>query len=309
LWVGRIVSAAPVLMLLMSAAMKFIKPAGFAEGLAHLGYPESLALGLGLLELLCTLLYVIPRTAVLGAVLLTGYLGGAIATHVRVGDLFMVQALLGVLVWGGLYLRDERLRALLPFRSEPTFDGATARLSLVKKIFLGFATIVVVFALTVALQPADYRVTRSATINAAPEEVFAQVNDFHNWNGWSPWAKLDPACKNTFDGATAGKGAIFAWDGNDQIGAGRMTLLESSPNELIRIKLEFMRPFESTSDVEFTFKPEGKQTRITWTMAGEKNYISKAFCLFMNMDKMLGGDFEKGLAQIKAIAETAAKKE
>lgn len=117
LWAGRILSTLPVLMLLFSAAMKFVRPPEMAEGFAHLGYPLSLALGLAILEVACTLLYVIPRTSVLGAILLTGYLGGATATHLRVGDPFFAPVVLGVLVWAGLYLRDVRLRALLPLRS------------------------------------------------------------------------------------------------------------------------------------------------------------------------------------------------
>jgi hypothetical protein len=119
LWTGRVISTLPVLMLLMSAVMKFMKPPPVVEGFAHLGLPESLALGLGILEMLCTVLYVIPRTAVLGAILLTGYLGGATVTHLRVGDPFIMPAILGVFVWGGLFLRDPRLRALIPLRREP----------------------------------------------------------------------------------------------------------------------------------------------------------------------------------------------
>jgi len=120
LWGGRLLSALPLLMLLPSAAMKFLKPPEVIEGFVRLGYPESLALGLGILELACTAVYLIPRTSVLGAILLTGYLGGATATHVRVGDplsMFIIPVILGVMVWGGLYLRDPRLRALIPLRS------------------------------------------------------------------------------------------------------------------------------------------------------------------------------------------------
>jgi hypothetical protein len=117
-WVARIMSALPVLMLLVSAAMKFIKPAAVVEGFAHMGYRESLAFGLGILELTCTVLYVIPRTSVLGAILLTGYLGGAVATHLRIGEQFITPAILGVLLWGGLFLRDPRLRALIPVRKD-----------------------------------------------------------------------------------------------------------------------------------------------------------------------------------------------
>ena len=116
LWIGRIMSALPVLMLLFSAAMKFAKPPQVLEGFTHMGYPESLALGLGILELACTILYVIPRTSVLGAILVTGYLGGAIATHVRIGEQFVMPIVLGVFVWGGLFLRDPRLRSLIPLR-------------------------------------------------------------------------------------------------------------------------------------------------------------------------------------------------
>jgi len=117
LWGGRIMSAVPVVMLLMSSVMKLAKPAFVVEGFKHLGLPEHLTLGIGILELACTLVYIIPRTAVLGAILLTGYLGGAILTHLRVGEPVFAQVVFGVLVWGGLYLRDPRLRALIPLRS------------------------------------------------------------------------------------------------------------------------------------------------------------------------------------------------
>lgn len=127
LWAGRIISALPVLMLLLSGAMKLVKPAPVIEGMARLGYPEHLALAIGILEIGCTVVYLIPRTAVLGAILLAGYLGGATATHVRIGDPFFAPVLLGVLVWLGLFLRDPRLRALLPLRrmeADPNQPGA-----------------------------------------------------------------------------------------------------------------------------------------------------------------------------------------
>jgi hypothetical protein len=310
LWAGRIISALPVLMLLMSAVMKFVKPTDVVDGFTRLGYPVSLALGIGLLELVCTLLYVLPRTSVLGALLLTGYLGGATATHVRIGEPSFAPVLLGVLIWVGLLLRDQRLRALLPLRSDPAADltASRERMPILKKFLIGFAAVVVVFVIVVTLQPAEYRVTRSATISASPAEVFAQVNDFHNWEGWSPWAKLDPTCKITYDGPRAGTDAVYTWSGNDQVGEGRMTIAESRAHELIRINLDFKRPFESACLTEFTFKPEGDRTVVTWTMSGQKNFLSKAFFLFTDMDKMIGGDFEKGLAQMKAIAEATAKK-
>lgn len=178
---------------------------------------------------------------------------------------------------------------------------------MLKKILIALAVIVIVFVVVVALQPSEFRVARTATISAPPPAVFAQVNDFHKWEAWSPWAKLDPAMKQTYAGAPAGTGAIYTWAGNDQVGEGRMTLTESRPNELVRIKLEFLKPFASTAATEFTFKPEGNQTMVTWSMAGKNNFMAKAFGLFMNMDKTVGGQFEKGLANLKSVSEAAPK--
>ena len=182
---------------------------------------------------------------------------------------------------------------------------------MIKKILLGIVIVVVVLvaalAIAAALQPSHYHIERSATINAAAPIVFAQVNDFHKWEAWSPWAKLDPAMKQTYEGASSGTGAIYTWAGNNQVGEGRMTITESHPSDLIKIKLEFIKPWSATNATDFAFKPQGNQTAVTWTMDGDNNFMGKAFGLFMNMDKMVGGDFEKGLAQMKAVSETAAK--
>ena len=178
---------------------------------------------------------------------------------------------------------------------------------MLETILIVLAAVVVVFIVVVAMQPAEFRIMRTATLSAPPADVFPHVNDFHNWEAWSPWAKLDLAAKNSFEGAAAGAGAIFKWSGNRQVGEGMMTMTESQPNDLIRIKLEFLRPFKATNTTEFTFKPEGNQTVVTWSMSGRNNFISKAFCLFMNMDKMVGGDFEKGLANMKSVVEAAKK--
>ncbi len=178
---------------------------------------------------------------------------------------------------------------------------------MLRKILIALAAIVLAFVVVAALQPSDFRVVRSATISAPASAVFAQVNDFHNSEAWSPWEKLDPAMKQTYDGSPAGTGAIYTWAGNNQVGEGRMTLTESRPSELIRIKLEFLKPFAATNTEEFTFKPEGNQTAVTWSMAGKNNFIAKAMCLFMNMDQMVGGQFEKGLAAMKSIVEAAPR--
>ena len=180
---------------------------------------------------------------------------------------------------------------------------------MLKKILIAFAVIVIVFVIIVATRRADFQITRSATIAAPAEVVFAQVNEFKKWEAWPPWAKLDPAMKQTYAGPAAGTGASYAWAGNSEVGEGRMTLTESRTNELIRIRLEFLKPFAALNTTEFTFKPEGNQTIVTWGMSGTNNFISKAFCLFMDLDKTVGADFEKGLAQLKSVAETAAKKQ
>jgi hypothetical protein len=175
------------------------------------------------------------------------------------------------------------------------------------KILIAIAVIVIVLVVIVALQPSDFRVARTATISAPAPAVFAQVNDFHKWEAWNPWGKIDPAMKQTYEGASAGSGAIYTWVGNNKVGKGRMTLTESHPSDLIRIRLEFFKPFAGTSIAEFSFKPAGNQTAVTWSMTGENNFMAKAIHLFMNMDKMIGGQFEKGLAQMKSIVEATPK--
>jgi hypothetical protein len=174
-------------------------------------------------------------------------------------------------------------------------------------IFLTLLAIIVIGLLVViALQPTDFRVVRTARISAKPAVVFDQINDFHKWEAWSPWAKLDPAAKNSFEGKSAGTGAVFTWSGNSKVGEGRMTIIESRPSDLIRIKLEFMKPFKGTNATEFSFRPEGDQTALTWSMAGQNNFMAKAIGLFMNCDKMVGGQFETGLANLKSVTEAPA---
>jgi uncharacterized protein YndB with AHSA1/START domain len=179
---------------------------------------------------------------------------------------------------------------------------------MLKKILIAVVAILACFAVVAAMQPPSFTVTRSATIAAPPAETFALVNDFHQWEAWSPWAKLDPAMKTTYSGSPAGTGAVYTWAGNSDVGEGRMEIIESQPTGRIGIKLDFLKPFASTSTTVFTFKPEGNGTAVNWTMSGENNFISKAFSLFASMDKMIGPDFERGLAQLKAAAESAARK-
>lgn len=178
---------------------------------------------------------------------------------------------------------------------------------MLKIIFISLAVIIVVFLVVVALQPKEYRVARSASISTPPSAAFAQVNDFHKWAAWNPWGKIDPAMKQTYEGAPAGVGAVYTWSGNNEVGEGRMTIIESRPSDLIRIKLEFFKPFAATNTAEFTFKPSDSQTVVTWSMTGEKNFMAKAVHLVMSMDKMIGGQFEKGLADMKTVVEAPSK--
>jgi hypothetical protein len=180
-----------------------------------------------------------------------------------------------------------------------------------KRIFAAVAVALVVmlglFLIIVAMQPGGFRITRSATMKAAPATVFAEVNNFHNWEAWSPWAKLDPNATAVFEGPESGEGAKFSWSGNDKIGQGTQTIVESKPNERIRIRLDFEKPMKDTSEAEFTFKPQDDQTQVTWSMSGKKHFVGKAVCMFMNMDKMVGGEFEKGLVNLKQIVEMPAE--
>jgi hypothetical protein len=166
------------------------------------------------------------------------------------------------------------------------------------------AAVIVVFLIVVALQPSDFRIERSATMRAPAPAAFAQVNDFQNWQAWSPWEKVDPALKRQYDGPKAGTGAVYAWQGNKDVGEGRMTIMESRPAEVVRIKLEFFKPFAATNTAEFSFKPAGADTTaVTWSMAGQNTFLSKAISLFIDMDRMVGGMFDQGLTQMKAIVE------
>ena len=176
---------------------------------------------------------------------------------------------------------------------------------MIKKVFIALVVLVAVFAGVVAMQPSEFSVERTATIDAPAAEVFAHVNDLHKWDAWSPWAKLDPNAKTGFEGAPSGKGAVFTWSGNDQIGEGRMTIVESQPNELIKIDAEFVRPFEGTSISKFTFKPEGDQTAVTWSMSAHHGFLEKAMCLIMNGKGMLGRELEKGLTNLRAVVQQA----
>jgi hypothetical protein len=178
---------------------------------------------------------------------------------------------------------------------------------MVRKILIGIAAAIVLFIVVVASRPANFHIERSISIAAPPESAFAQVNDFHAWSAWSPWEKMDPQMKKTFDGPPSGVGAAYAWTGNDKVGEGKMTIEKSTAPALVGIKLQFIKPFAATNQTTFTFAPAAGGAKVTWAMDGENNFVGKAFSMFMDMDKMVGGDFERGLASMKTLAESAPK--
>jgi hypothetical protein len=178
---------------------------------------------------------------------------------------------------------------------------------MLKKLLFGLIVIGLVFAVIVANQPSGFRVTRSMAMSAPASVVFAQVNDLHKWKAWSPWAKLDPNATETHEGPASGPGSTMRWAGNMKVGEGSMTIVESHPHDLIRFKLEFLKPMAATNTAEFTFTPQGKQTLVTWSMSGHNNFVGKAMGLVMNCDKMIGGQFETGLANLKSIVEAGKR--
>ena len=183
-----------------------------------------------------------------------------------------------------------------------------------KKILLIVATVFAVLILLlvgfIALQPSEYSLERSATIDAPIDVLFAQVDDLRRWEDWSPWAEGNPVWETTYEGPDRGEGASFAWDGDSETGSGRMTITESRPHEYVEIELEFFEPFESTSTTAFSFteSDEGK-TYVTWSMWGDNTFMSKAFGLFFDIEDMVGGDYERGLANLDEVARAAAEEQ
>ena len=174
------------------------------------------------------------------------------------------------------------------------------------KILIGVAVVIVILVIVIATRPAKFRIERAIKISAPPTSAFALVNDFHRWGTWSPWEKMDPNLQRTYEGAEAGPGSIYSWKGNNKVGEGRMTIEQSQPSSKVVIKHEFFRPFKATNTATFTFTPEGDGTMVNWAMDGCNGFVSKAFHMLMDMDKLVGADFERGLAAMKDQAEQDA---
>lgn len=172
-----------------------------------------------------------------------------------------------------------------------------------KTIALVIAVAIAGVLIFAATKPDDFRFERKTVIKAPPEKVFAILNDFKQWSLWSPWEKKDPAMKRTYGAVTAGKGATYAWEGNKDVGIGNMEIADSASPSRLAIKLNFVKPFEANNLVNFTLTPAAGGTEVTWIMEGKNNFMSKVMQVFISMDKMVGPDFEAGLANLKSAAE------
>ena len=174
---------------------------------------------------------------------------------------------------------------------------------MIKKIAIALVAIILIVLACAATKPDSFSVQREITIKAPPEKIVGLISDFHQWGSWSPWEKLDPAMRRTFSGANDGKGAIYNWEGNSEVGQGRMEITDLAVPSKVNIKLDFLKPFESHNTTEFTLVPQGDSTKVVWNMVGPSPYITKLMSVFVSMDSMIGKDFEKGLANMKAVAE------
>lgn len=174
---------------------------------------------------------------------------------------------------------------------------------MIKTIAMVLVLLIAALLIYAATKPDSFRIERSTTIKAPPEKIFALINDFHQWEAWSPWEKIDPALKRTYSGAANGVGAVYEWSGNKDIGQGRMEIVESVPSAKVMLKLDFVTPFEAHNKVDFTLAQQGDVTKVTQAMYGPSPYISKLMTIFFSMEKMVGKKYEEGLANLKAIAE------
>ncbi len=265
---GRILTALVALPFLASAAMKFSGSPQVVQGLDHLGWPQSMLITLAVLELLSVVLYLIPSLSILGGIVLTGFLGGAIATHLRIGEPVYFHVALGLMIWLGLFLRESRLRVLIPVRGKAC-------------IF-----------------------EREITINRSSDVVFTYLRSLKNFQNWNPYLKVDPQANLQYSGPDGQPGSRVAWEGNNKLGKGEQEITKIIEGQNVQFELRFKKPFENTTSGSFSAIPSGQgQTKVKWTMDGRPIFPMTIFSLFFNVDKMMGGQFEAGLKELKGILE------
>ena len=175
------------------------------------------------------------------------------------------------------------------------------------RIILLIVLVLVVACLLYATTRPNLVVERSVVINAPAEKIYPRINDFHEWGAWSPWEKLDPSIQKTYSGPESGRGAGYAWQGNSNVGQGRMEITDSAASNHVTIKLDFIKPFEGHNIAEFTLTPQDGSTVVKWTLLSQSSYMVKLIGVFVNMDKMIGKNFELGLANLKAVSENSSQ--
>lgn len=268
LWIGRVVSVLGVLIFISSGLMKFSGSPEVAQGFEHFGWPSSLITTVAILELGSAALYLLPPFSFLGAILLTGYIGGAMATHLRLQEPVYMHVLLGILIWFGLFLREPRLRVLLPVRGRDRIHS------------------------------------REIIIDRPAAEVFAYLRSLKNFSAWNPFAKADPQLRPQFKGSDGAVGSQMSWDGNKMVGAGEQEITRIVDGERIEFELRFLRPFASTTTGSFAVAPAGSgQTKVIWSMLGKTAFPMTILCLVFSTEKMIGGQFENGLKELKKLLE------
>ena len=267
-WIGWLLTVLAVLPFVVSAAVKFIGIPQVSEGMQHLGWPQTMTFRLGVIEALCAVLCLMPMTSILGAVLLTGYIGGAIATHLRVDEEPWGLVAFGVMVWLGLYLREERLTVLLPIRAD------------------------------------DFKFEREITINRPHSEVFGYLKSLGNFQKWNPFFRKDPNTKIATRGQDAQIGFVTSWQGNRKVGIGEQEITRIIDGKQIDFELRFIKPFAATNKTYFAAEPVGQsQTRVRWVITGKSPFPMNLMGMIFNSEKIIGKEFEWGLNKLKSILE------
>ena len=267
-WIGWVLTVLAVGPFVVSAAVKLLGIPQVAQGMEHLGWPQAMTPRLGVIETLCAMLCLIPMTSILGAVLLTGYIGGAIATHLRVGEEPWGLVVFGVMVWLGLYLREERLAVLLPIRAD------------------------------------DFKFEREVTINRPHSEVFSYLKSLGNFQKWNPFFRKDPNTKIATRGQDTQIGFVTSWEGNREVGIGEQEITRIIEGKQIDFELRFKKPYTATNQVYFTAEPLGhSQTRVRWGISGKSPFPMNLLGMIFNSEKIIGNEFDWGLNKLKSILE------
>jgi hypothetical protein len=267
LWTGRTLSLLAALPFVISGAMKLLGRPEVAQGFEHFGWPATSIALIATLELGSVILYLIPPLAVLGGIMLTGFLGGAIATHLRLGEPVYLHMVIGFLIWMGLFLREPRLRVLIPVRGK------------------------------------DCTFERSIEINQPVGVVFPYLRSLENFKNWNPFLKSEPNAGQSSRGTDGQVGFVGAWDGK-KVGAGEQEIMRIIDNKQIDFELRFKRPFVATNEARFAVESTANgKSKVTWRMAGTSVFPMTVFSLFMNPEKMMGGMFDSGLKDLKTILE------